>query len=479
MTCEGSGFQEDNMAFTKKLDVSYHQQDHKTYCAAACAQMVLDTLCRQFLHDNPRPLIPQYDLPVPHYDLQVPRYDLQVSNYDHGKAAGWQVDPQGLAYTLNHGDPALGRTKSYDTFRVYTSASEDAISRMIVWSIYKYDAPAVALVFGNRHWVVVSGFTTSKEPDPDHWNDRSYEIIELILNDPRPRLMLQDPLKPLPPPHNDGDGCGSGGSRGSKDHRIPHKTWWIDYFHEPVPDGGDLRYNERLKWDYDGASKEWLSKFVAVCAGKYGVEPENGEIEPAPGQPLVRSYKLPATREEEETIQKVAPIRLRESGPAEAIWYKELFDDGEPVKSWDPVLVEYRHPLGSGKECVHDNYIIPIEKPGKGVLAAVRVDASNGEYRESLGVYDDPFGLAKPVDKRNGPGSMAVGLLSGPATVISSKQLEPKLVWIPSIHSFTPSFPRYEYDVRGQEDIPPQGPQARPTIAGNIEDLEGARGASS
>src|SRR5947207_1720570 len=117
---------------------------------------------------------------------------------------------------------------------------EDAISRMIVWTIHHYQVAPVAMVFGSAHWIVVRGYTATAAPTGSI--DTTYSIDGFDVNNPWPPTPMPGP----PPPHADPDACGSGGDRGIADQHLTYSTWTSDYM-----TGVDFGH--------------WNAKFVAVC----------------------------------------------------------------------------------------------------------------------------------------------------------------------------------------------------------------------
>ena len=119
--------------------IPHHQQDTDYYCGAACAQMVLAQIGAGLLDQN----------------------GLYNDNHNHNVIEpNWYTAPDGLQWTLNNRKPA----SSANYFALYALASEDAISRKIVWTIHHYKVAPVALVYGSQHWLVVRGYEASAAP---------------------------------------------------------------------------------------------------------------------------------------------------------------------------------------------------------------------------------------------------------------------------------------------------------------------------
>ena len=200
------------MTVHEDIATQYHQQDTNYYCGAAAAQMVLEQ-CGAGLQGQ---------------------VDLYNDNNSHSTTeAGWYTAPDGLTWTMNN-------RQSSKYFVLDALSTEDAISRMIAWTIHHYRVSPIAMVFGSAHWIVVRGYTTSATPSSSA--DVSYTISGFDINNPWPPT----PTPGSPPPHTGGDVCGSGGSRGVADEHISYSTWRTDYM--TGISGG-----------------HWNGKFVAVC----------------------------------------------------------------------------------------------------------------------------------------------------------------------------------------------------------------------
>jgi hypothetical protein len=92
----------------EELSVGYHQQDTNYYCGAACAQMILHSVGQSLLSQD----------------------DLYNDNHNHSvEPQYWSTPPDGLQWTLNN----LQSTKY---FALDSLSTEDAISRMLCWTIH-------------------------------------------------------------------------------------------------------------------------------------------------------------------------------------------------------------------------------------------------------------------------------------------------------------------------------------------------------
>ncbi len=305
------------MTVSENLSVQYHQQDTNYYCGAACAQMVLAELGGG-LHSQD---------------------DLYNDNHSHSTTeAGWATGPDGLQWTLNNRKPAT--SSAY--FCLDALSTEDAISRMICWTIHHWKVAPVSLVYGSQHWIVVRGYQASAAPANS--SDNTYSIAGFDVNNPWPPTPSPAP----PPPHSVGDVCGSGGVRGVVNEHLTYATWQSDYM-----TGATGGY--------------WAGKFVAVC------DPPPPTLEPG-------HVERPRQREaSDRLIHRDEVAGFLEKG----IRAHGLYERGDWAKSLagtrigQSVLVQRLDRLNSFY------YISPFEA-GNGRRPVVgSIDARTGEYRQA------------------------------------------------------------------------------------------------
>lgn len=312
------------MTVTEDLGTEYHQQDTDYYCGAASAQMVLEECGAGLLS-------------------QVNLYN---DNHSHSTTeAGWYTAPDGLTWTLNN-------RQSGRYFVLDALATEDAISRMIAWTIHNYQVAPVAMVFGWAHWIVVRGFTASDTPSSSQ--DIGYTISGFDVNNPWPPT----PAPPSPPPHSTGDVCGSGGARGVADEHISYTTWRTDYM-TGIPSG------------------HWAGKFVAVC-----------DPEPPPNRHPDRQDDARPEFDGEQLIEpgvaaELSVRALEKAGLTQRDTWRKALDDTE---LGEPVLVQRLDRPDTFY------WIVPRGR-GRGATAVVNIDARYGTYMQARAL-PDPEGTA-------------------------------------------------------------------------------------
>jgi hypothetical protein len=364
-------------AMHEHLDTPYHQQDTDYYCGAACAQMVLSTVGAGLLDQD----------------------DLYADNHSHSTTeSGWATAPDGLYWTLNN-------RQSQTYFALDALDTEDAISRMIAWTIHHYRVAPIAMVFGSAHWIAVRGFTGTAAPNSS--TDTAYSIEGFDVNNPWPPTPAPGP----PPPHAVGDVCGSGGSRGVADEHLSYATWQADYM-----TGIDFGH--------------WNGKFVALC-------------DPAPPpKRLPERIKVPRPPREKrlldaEAAAELATRALHEVGLSKRDEWGEALTDVRPGR---PSLIQRLDRLDSFY------WMVPMDREGR-TTAAVSIDARSGEYRQAIRLpesdievgrfADEDEVLSRVIGERFELPDLEGRLLAREEAV----SVYPHYVWRPCLQSLSPFYP--------------------------------------
>ena len=360
------------------LAVSYHQQDTNYYCGAACAQMVLDSVGSGLIDQD----------------------DLYADNHSHSTTeGGWATGPDGLQWTLNH-------RQSTKYFALDALANEDAIARMICWTIHHYQVAPVAMVFGSAHWIVVRGYTATAAPVSSV--DTSYTISGFDVNNPWPPTPMPGP----PPPHANPDLCGSGGSRGVADEHLSYATWQADYM-----TGIDFGH--------------WNGKFVAVC-----------DPDPPPDRLPSERKHVRRPREGQRLLTAAAVTKLATAATHElGLVKREGWADAlRNARPGDAILVQRLDRLD------RFYWIVPMLKQRR-LSAAVSIDARYGDYSQSIrmpepardviGFADDKAVLDHIVDQRFDLPSLEGRVLVRREAIC----VYPHYVWRPCLESLSPFYP--------------------------------------
>lgn len=90
-----------------------------------------------------------------------------------GACVEWSTRPEALAGVI--------RSLSGADIKLVSAASAAAADHAVVWSVLN-DIPAVTLVQGATHWIVVHGYHVSREPA--NINDTGYELLGFDIIDP-------------------------------------------------------------------------------------------------------------------------------------------------------------------------------------------------------------------------------------------------------------------------------------------------------
>jgi hypothetical protein len=383
------------MSVSKHLAVVYHQQDTDYYCGAACAQMVLDQVSAGLLDQT----------------------GLYNDNHSHSVTeAGWYTGPDGLQWTMNH-------RQHHKYFALDALATEDAISRMIVWTIHHYKVAPIALVYGSDHWIVVRGFTASAEPTDS--TDTSYSITSFDINNPWPPCPSFNNQPPaIPPPHSRHDKCGTGGNRGIANEHISYAAWQSTYM-TGVPGG------------------HWAGKFVAVC------DPDPPPtapptVAPSPMDGLAAEYLISPSDAQEQAMKGIDAYGLG-ARPT----FRVAMRNGRPMT---PVLVERLDRVNGSY------YIVPVGREGTGEMPlAVIVDGRTGVYNQSIvGAEgtENILSLNKQIEAEGKiidrniqlPGNL--GLLHVLRQTVSP---HPTMVWKPCRESLSPYYPFHLFTSGGHQ----------------------------
>jgi hypothetical protein len=257
----------------------------------------------------------------------------------------------------------------------------------------------------------VRGFTASAAPTTAF--DTSYTISSFDLNNSFPSV----PAPPGPPPHTDGDVCGSGGNRGVADINVSYDTWQADY----------------LTANSFGAI--WANRYVAVC----DPDPPGSPGPPIPPGPPAQRNRFDGQRLlDAATVQADLAANLSDAGlMAHPVW-SGVFAE---VRTGAPLLVQRLDRSDS------HYWIVPTLDAGGNLRAAVGVDARFGNYQQtmaarnpdaSLFTFADPDKAVQHVLGRQFalPG-IAGNLLVQPEGL----SVHPELVWRPCRESLSPFYP--------------------------------------
>jgi hypothetical protein len=298
------------MSHVKTLAIPYHDQLDPLYCGSACVQMVVEG----------------------GGGTSPSQHVLYTDAHTHGvldPSTNWSSPPDGMNWTL---DKVLGA----NTFDLVSVSSEAALTRKIVWSIFKNSTPGVALVYGLGHWVTVVGYDITANPTKA--TDTAYDINTIDVHDPW--RTQEEGLPPPPPPPN----------------HVLYKDWTRHYL-EPVQRG------------------YWAGKLLAL--GNFGAAARSHDI----------SVDLKDSGRDAH-VDAVAPS-LVPPDAALAGAMAGLTKWGLTTRSdWRPVLVPGFAPLEPLLVQRLDNpdfyYLVPIGSADPRIVrAVVRVDAATGEYLEA------------------------------------------------------------------------------------------------
>ncbi len=302
----------------------------------------------------------------------------------------------------------MNNRQSAKHFTLDSTDTEEPISRTICWAIHRYQCAPIALVFGGNHWVVVRGYSASAAPATSF--DTSYTISSFDVNNPWPPV----PAPPGPPPHTDGDLCGSGGNRAVADINVSYSTWQTDYLTPNV------------------FGTQWLGKYVAICdpdpPGEPGPPPRPERRMPTGGQPIIDAR----------IVREQLAGNLKKAGLLSHPVWSKVFDD---VRTGEPLLVQRLDRPDS------DYWIVPTIDAGGKARAAVGVDAHRGDYQQAIAVRNPDASLftfaevQKAMEQVIGRQFDLPGVAGRMLVRPQGLSVHPALVWKPCRESMSPFYP--------------------------------------
>lgn len=395
--------------FTLNLPVDYHQQDKGTaqdgifYCGPACALMVLHSIGKRLLS-------------------QDRLYDDCHSNSKLDTTVPWFTAPDGLKWTMNHRKPASFRKR----FKIITRTNRDAMAKKIAWTIYHDKVAPIALVHGLGHWIVVRGFDSNKAPSRAF--DNLLKIEAFWINDPAPAASDRTPPS-SPPPHKQGDKCGSGDrGYGEANEHIVYRIWKSRYTNKSVPRG------------------YWQGKFVAVCDPDPGSEGEVHAEKNQKSERKERKNKIENNENEQNMYIKKIVKRITEKQAQEhahkAIKKYKLIDQPYLKEILKDVLADKPKLVKDLEGKNEFYYIVPLVGKDKTVRSLVNVDCKDGKYRQASFAKD----LESPIVFSFLSEKKVIELVRKQLNIKKERIIVNKkyLVWMPCIESFSPNFPFHE-----------------------------------
>jgi hypothetical protein len=412
-------------------DLHFHQQETNTWCAATCAQMVL-----HYLSPHTPPL-----------DQDLLRTNIENRAHALETDITWFGAPDGLEATLN----AFPPPPASGSFRLAACTTEGEVSRLIVWSLEHHHVPAIALVYGMRHWLMVRGYTADRPPTGP--NDTGYQIISFDLYDPWPPVPDRKPGH-WPPPHVDGtDGCGSGNDRGIAFNHISYDGWRAA--------GGLLNSGYMTGVPTEALGSKWRGLFLAIVdpsddelsAEKAGEgedlakEPPQQEAQQAllrVSHDIALSSAIEALREIGQDMREGWGDKLAGATPGQPHHVSALHPTPTRLAPGTPPRAAMLRPDSSLRNSPF--YIVPFEKAGH-TPVAVRVDSTTGAYLQSVASQGENQSVINFMSLDDILASLEGRQLdfAGTKVVFRKEQMEPDppLGWKPCRESMSPFYPFY------------------------------------
>jgi len=365
-------------------NVTYLAQETGSFCGPASAAMALDAAGVAGLS--------QADL----YDHDC-----------HRAPSIWSTTPDGLLATL------VSRAADVNAagfFALHALPDENAVSRLICWSIHQYRRPAIALVEGDAHWLVVTGYELAAgSADPVSAVDQTYAIVGFYVNDPFAAPSARNPH--------------------GRFEFIAYDAWRRNQLHHAV-------------WDRpDPANHAYKDQFVSIC----------GPVEPgfSPSPPPRHTFpdrNDGRVRTPDEAIEG-----------ALAGLNQEFFFENDIVRAGRtgtqpgrPLLIERLD------RPADPSYLVPFQRDrgddGRSTTQTALVNATSGVFE---GVALAP-GESDYLDEMLDPESMLARFADGVADPETGKRvplerakLWPALVWRMCRESQSIYWPFYRFDAGG------------------------------
>jgi hypothetical protein len=440
----------------ENLTVPYHQQEEYPYCGAACAQMILHAApLRQPLYNpnNPDDRTHKY--------LQANLHDQNITN----SIPPWVTDPSSLANTLQSCQPTLPPVAP-GHFRVFPEPSPLALTRRVIWAIYKHRIPAAVLVWGRLHWVIVVGYnirgkngfriTPAVSTPTGETTATDYVVKGLMIHNPVPPVAVVTGGMDVPPPHGEpydledeippyrcGEGIvmiplGTDGNLGSQSsnrgveaHHVSYVGWQCEYLDSPV----------------DSTVQEWDNKYIAVCATDLSANDRASSTMPDSDKNL---YSCP-----DKQSTAIAPATA-----VEVAWEQMLAHDLKSLPLWRQVL-DFKN-AGTPQPVMRPDgpqprgyYLVPfLTADGLKTPVVARVDMYSKTYFESVAVRGTKAVADVDPKATNVRGFAALTAADGTTFLnANGHPVDPRdlslpraIVWRPCLQSFNPFDPFYEFE---------------------------------
>jgi hypothetical protein len=146
------------------LKVNFERQQTEIACGAACAVMILNAI--GFAHTHPG-------------QMTLLKEIRKFHSKDKGKKREkWATSPDGLQNRLNW------YSKPNYYFKIYAQTNQSSISRRMVWTIFHYKTPCIALVSSGIHWVIVYQYSLPGIAIGGYNDFRLHALLRFYIVDP-------------------------------------------------------------------------------------------------------------------------------------------------------------------------------------------------------------------------------------------------------------------------------------------------------
>jgi len=319
----------------------------------------------------------------------------------HNPSSVWSTTPDGLTSTLTN--RAIG-TRANGFYTRHALPTENSVSRLICWTIFHHQRPAIALVSGDAHWIVVTGYELEAGSlDPISVTDQSYKIAGFYVN---------DPFSGTFPPEIHG-----------RFEYVSYNSWKRDKLNHAV-------------WDRpDPTNHAFKEKFVTICG------PDDPELEPdhgGSGAGFDAGQVRDPRQAIEDAIAGLDQAFFRESDPWQAA--REGTSPGRPL-----LIERLDQPEGI-------SYLVPFQRDDRETPLSVLVSATTGEFEGAAATPTENGFLSEMLDPEQMLARFQDGVTdseTGERVLLDRSELYPALVWRICRESRSIYWPFYRFDVEG------------------------------
>lgn len=297
--------------FSIHLEIPLYGQNLRNYCGPACSQIMM------------------MGYPEPEHPACHRQKDIWKKIQKYKTDCGFYSDPDGILGAITELNPLQKPL----TYSIVSDTDREVVLAAILNSMAEYNYPAVTLINGGKHWVVITGFTTDIDP-----RTGSTRLESIEVNDPLPRDWW---------PHDNPCTPEDEGFEWGKEYRVTGNSWFT---------------RQWKKANRFGSEKTWKNKYIAITVTPHQSGRVTAKEEVSSGNII--------TRQEAKNSAIAAAAQIRSESSRGFPFLDRSIPD-------DPLLINKERQA---------YYIVPYRAKNStlyGVHAgAVLVNAYNGSFQE-------------------------------------------------------------------------------------------------